>query len=103
MSDEARLGRKGVGGKDLCASGGGVRLTKLWNDGMDCSMPFSEDDDDPFCLRMGGRLRVCADCGLGILQAGVSPYMFAGFESTYMLVEMSKAWCMIGVLNGLGV
>ena len=64
---------------------------KLWNEGIACSMPLSEEEDEP-CERSGGRLSEPGGCGgrgegegEGIFQPGVAVYMDAGFASTYML------------------
>lgn len=72
--EDRRLRVRGWGGKGFAGSGGGVRLTKLWNGGMTFSIPSKdardEDEDPP--LSIGGRLRVPAGCGLGIIQGVVS-------------------------------
>ena len=71
--DDGRLGINGVGGSGLCKSGGGVRLTKLLKDGIDCSMPLKEGEGEVAALRAGGRLMVPEGRGLGIFQPCVSP------------------------------
>jgi len=94
--EEARRGRRGVGGKGLYGSGGGVRLTKLWKDGTLCSIPLN-DDEDPF-MRTGGLLRARVGCGFGMFHALVSPYVDSGLASMYMIRyrrfvdERDKGW-----------
>ncbi len=67
LKDERRRGRKGVGGRGLVWSGGGVRFTKLWKDGIVCSIPLNEEDEEA-AVTTGGRLSERVGSGLGILQ-----------------------------------
>ena len=89
---EARLGIKGVGGNGLYWSGGGVRLMKLWNDGIACSIPLSEEEEDALD-KSGGRLSEPVGCGDGILQSRVSRYPETGFASTYIFRCIRKLRC----------
>ena len=60
---------------------------KLWNEGIACSMPLSEEEE--LFERSGGLFKDPEGCGDGIRQPCVSAYTDMGFESTYMLQQRS--------------